>query len=199
MLGTFSKKQENKIFTCTTIAFQGQELIYMYMQYSIFVKLEYVPTNIEYMAPRNDSWRYDPNTSRGVIHYIEGFQSDYQHITSLLAPLMQKITLSVTVLNYFYISITQEMNCKLNVMGKMNVIFSTTKLLVYKSTKTVIVANHMYFNAPFVYFNTMYRVMDITCIYLPGCEVVVSYTLVSVRKVDKHQEDCLQGYYKVRH
>ena len=169
------------------------------MQYSIFIKLQYIPTNIEYMAPRNDSVRYEPNTLRGVIHYIVGFNSDYQHRTSLIAPLIQKITLSDTVLTYFYISITQGMICKLNDMGKMNVFFSTTQFMVYNSIKTIIVANHMYFNGPLVYFNTMYRVMDITCMYLPRCEIVVNYQLLSVKKVDKHQENCLQGYYKVRH
>ena len=197
MLRISSEQRENKTFRCLNIAFLGIELFYWLMQYSIFIKVEFVPTHIEYIAPKNDSPRYVPTTSNGVVHYIEGFKSDYQHMTSLLAPLIQKTTLSDTLSSYFYISITQELNCMNNAMGRMNVFFSTAMFPTNNYTKTAHVTNHMYFNGPFVYLNTMYGIMDIICMYIPHCDVVVSYQLVSVRKTVKKQEDCIHGYYKV--
>ena len=204
--GVSSKQQETKTFVCTSIAFAGKETLYWLQQYSIYIKFEYIPINTEYVAVKQSNssvHRYMPVTPRGVIHYIGVYKPNYQHMVSIVARAIEKTTLSEALYSYIYVSITQELNC---VGRKLNVFFFTSPLLIGNDThkrsdthKSVIVANHMYFNGPFVYCNTMYSAIDIISVHFPLCEVVLSYELVSVKQVDRHQGDCWHGYYKVRH
>ena len=194
MFDTPSEQQENKTFRCTSIAFLGIEIFYFLKQYSIYFKVEYISTNIDYMAVRTNSPRYVPTSSLGVVHYFGWYESDYQHMISLVAPVLQKTSLSDAAHSYFYISVTQELNCT----NKLNVVFSTSQFPTDNHTKTIMLLNHMYFNGPSVYFNTMYGLLNIVSLYFPRCEVVFSYKLVSVKKIDKHQEDCMHGYNKVK-
>ena len=194
MFDTQSEQQENKNIKCTSIAFLGIEIFYLLKQYSIYIKVEYIPTSINYMAVKTNSLRYVPTSSFGVVHYFGRYESDYQHMISLVALALQKTTKLHAAHSYFYISVTQELNCT----NKLNVVFSTSEFPTENYTKTILLLNHMYFHGPSVYFNTMYDFLNIKSLYFPRCEVVVNYMLVSVKKIEKHQEDCLDGYHKVR-
>ena len=193
-----SKHLENDAFRCAAISYTATEAFHYVQQFSIYIQVEFIESAMVYIErDTNIESRYMATTRMGSIHYIGRYDTDKQHIISLAAHIVHKNTSTFYIANY-YLSITQELSCINNAKGKLNVFFYTTTFPTANYTTSVGIGNYMLFHGPCVYFKTMYDIMKIILVYMPRCDVVVNYVLLSTLWKGKQQEECMPGYYKVR-